>query len=155
MSISRSDFLNRIMQYCAENEKSTHDVLAKLKAWNVPSEEIDDILNKLCSEKFLDDTRYAKSYTSEKWNLDKWGKIKIRNSLEQKNIDENIIEDALATINDEEYVKGLHELLRNKLREVKSNDKANDAKRVMMFAASRGFEEELITEWLEKSGFEL
>ena len=155
MSISRSDFLNRISQYCAENEKSTHDVLAKLKAWNVPSEEINDILNKLRSEKFLDDTRYAKTYASEKWNLDKWGKIKIRLSLEQKMIDENMIEDALAMINDEDYIAGLHELLRNKLREVKSDDPANDAKRAMMFAASRGFEEELIEEWLEKYGYDL
>lgn len=152
MPISRSDFLNRIMHYCAEAEKCTHDVLTKLEAWEVPPEEIDDILHKLRSEKFLDDARYAKSYTSEKWNLDKWGKIKIRNSLQKKNIEENIIDGALSGINDEDYLQGLHALLRKKLKEVKSDNEENDVKRVMMFALNRGFEEELIEEWLNEHG---
>ncbi len=154
MSILRSDFLNRIKQYCAEAEKSTHDVLEKLETWNVPPEEIDDILLKLRSEKFLNDTRYVKSYVSEKWLLDKWGKIKIRNSLQQKKTGENIINEALTSIHDEEYEQGLHELLQKKLREVKSDDKPSDARRLMMFAQSRGFEEELIMDWLEKNGLD-
>lgn len=155
MAISRTSFLQRIMKYCAGAERSTHDVLSKLKAWGVSSEEIDDMLKKLYDEKFIDDTRFALSYISEKWNLDRWGKIKIANSLQQKKLDEKIIHEALRRIDDEEYVQGLHELLRKKLKEVKSENKTDDARRVLMFALSRGFEEELILEWLDKEGFEI
>jgi regulatory protein len=155
MTISRSDFLQRIMKYCAEAERSTHDVLTKLVSWGIPLEETEIILAKLRAEKFLDDNRYANSYVTEKWNLDRWGKIKIAHALHQKNLDEKIIEEALNRIDFHDYVLGLHDMLRKKLKEVKSDDRMEDAKRVMMFAMSRGFEEELILEWLGKEGFDV
>lgn len=141
--------LKRITKYCAGAEKSTHDVITKLTEWGVDEDEIEIILKKLRSEKFVDDTRYAKSYVSEKWDLDRWGKIKILNSLRQKNIDENIIETAMNQIDGNTYIEQLHELLRKKYKDIKSGDASVDAKRVMMFAMSRGFEEELISDWIE------
>lgn len=152
MSTPRTDVLQRVMNYCAESERCTHDVLSKLVSWGVPLEESEIILTKLRTEKFLDDVRYTKSYVSEKWNTDHWGKIKIENSLLQKNISEEIIRHALSGIDDNEYIQVLHEMLRKKLREVSSENKPDDARRVMMYALSRGFEEELVMEWLEKGG---
>jgi len=35
------------MKYCAGSEKSTHDVLSRLQAWDVPPEDYDDIIKKL------------------------------------------------------------------------------------------------------------
>lgn len=154
MTISRTAFLQRAMKYCAESERCTHDVLVKLEVWGTPADEIDEIFKKLYTEKFIDDKRFATSYVTEKWNLDRWGKIKIANSLQQKSLDEKIINEALNTIDDEEYTKGLKYLLSKKLKEVKSGNKSEDARRVSTFALSRGFESELIYEWLEKEGFE-
>ncbi|MGB4846504.1 MAG: regulatory protein RecX [Saprospiraceae bacterium] len=146
--------LQRITKYCADTERSTHDVLSKLVSWGVPLDETEIILAKLRAEKFLDDKRYANSYVTEKWNLDKWGRIKIENALQQKNIDPSIIHDALSIIDPEEYLQGLNELLEKKYKEVKSNNQIEDARRIMMFALSRGYEEELIQEWMEKHGFD-
>ncbi len=144
------DILPRIMKYCAEAEKSTHDVLSKLESWGVPSEDLDEILKRLHDEKFLDDTRFARSYVSDKWNLDRWGKIKIENALQNKNIDASTIHDTLKSIDAQEYKHELHELLRKKWKEVKSENPEDDAKRILMFALSRGFEEDLIAEWIDK-----
>jgi regulatory protein len=150
MTIPRDSFLQRIMKYCAEAERSTHDVLAKLISWAIPIEECEIILAKLRAEKFLDDRRFANSYVKEKWSLDKWGKIKITNALRQKNIDDELIHDALNTINEAAYSETLHELLEKKLRDTHQGSAPEMASRVMMFALSRGFEEELIREWLEQ-----
>ena len=144
-----ANILKRITKYCAGAEKSTHDVITKLTEWGVGEEDTEIILKKLRSEKFVDDTRYAKTYVSEKWDLSRWGKIKILNSLRQKNIDENVIGSALKEIDEKAYIEGLQEMLRKKYKDVKSGDAASDAKRVMMFAMSRGFEEELISDWIE------
>jgi regulatory protein len=149
MPIKRSDFPNRIKKYCAEAERSSFDVRKKLEEWKVPSEEIDDLLKMLEKEKFFDDNRFTKSYVSEKWNLDRWGKIKIQHALQQKNIDEHVIRKSLDDIDEKEYIKGLYEILRIKMREVKSSDLANDAKRTMMYALSKGYEEDLIRDWLD------
>ena len=154
MTISNTSFLQRIMKYCAEAERSTHDVLTKLISWGIPMDETEIILTKLGTEKFLDDRRYAFSYVKEKWNLDHWGKIKIENSLHQKNIDEKIIMEALATIDNEEYVKELYILLEKKWKEVGSGNAPDDARRILMFALSRGFEEELIRDWFSKMDIE-
>ncbi len=146
--------LQRITKYCADTERSTHDVLSKLVSWGVPLEETEIILSKLRAEKFLDDKRYSNSYVTEKWNLDKWGRIKIENALQQKNIDPSIIHDAMSIIDQEEYMLGLNELLEKKYKEVKSGNSMDEARRIMMFALSRGYEEELIQEWMEKHGFD-
>lgn len=149
MTIPRTDFFQRISKYCAEAERCTHDVKAKLISWEIPPEEADIIMEKLRKENFLSDERYTKSYVSEKWNMDHWGRIKIENTLLQKQIQEDLIKSTLQNIDDEEYIRYLEELLRKKLKEVRSENFMDDARRVHMYAVSKGFEEELIREWLE------
>jgi regulatory protein len=144
------EVIKRISKYCAEAEKCTFDVIEKLKDWAVDSNDFDTILKKLRDENFLDDTRYANKFVAEKWTLDRWGRIKIENALLQKNMDENIIREAISEIDDKKYLEGLHDLLRTKYRDVKSGATDADIKRVVMFALSRGFEEELVTNWIEK-----
>ncbi|MEO6132786.1 MAG: RecX family transcriptional regulator, partial [Saprospiraceae bacterium] len=85
---------------------------------------------------------------------DRWGKIKIKNGLQQKNIDPATLQKALADINQDEYLQALNELLERKYKEVKSANGMEDARRILMFALSRGYEEELIQEWIEKQDFE-
>lgn len=145
-----SEILKRITKYCADAEKCTQDVLSKLESWDVPEDEHQKILEKLRSENFLDDKRYVKRFVDEKWKLDKWGKLKIENALRQKEIDEALITGALSDINEEEYLDIMHEVLRKKAREVKTGKPGDDAKRVMLFAQGRGFEEDLVLAWMEE-----
>ncbi|MDQ3017641.1 MAG: RecX family transcriptional regulator, partial [Bacteroidota bacterium] len=107
------------------------------------------IIDKLRKEKFVDDARYAKSYVSEKWNLDHWGRIKIENNLIQKQIPEDVIRQSLSDIDEDDYKIFMEDLLKNKLKEVRSDNFMDDARRVHMYAVSKGFEEELVREWLE------
>lgn len=146
-----SEVVNRIKKHCANAEKCTHDIYIKLAEWGLDENEIQTVTAVLKSEGFLNDERYAKSYVSEKRNLDKWGRIKIEHALQQKQIDESLIEAAMSAIDDEEYIQSLHEILLKKYREVRSEDANADAKRVMMHASSKGYEEELVEEWLHKN----
>lgn len=149
--MQQSEALNRIKKYCANAEKCTHDVQSKLAEWGLDENEIQDITTTLNAEGFLNDERYAKSYVTEKRNLDKWGRIKIENALQQKHIETPLIEEAITEIDDADYIQSLHEILLKKYREVKSEDPASDAKRIMMHASSKGYEEELVEEWLHKN----
>lgn len=146
-----TEAIDRIKKYCANAEKCSHDVVTKLEEWGLDESEIQTILTTLKAQGFVDDERYAKSYVSEKRNLDKWGRIKIANTLQQKQIEDSVIDSAISEIDDHEYIESLHEILLKKYREVKSDDPHADAKRIMMHAASKGYEEELIEEWLHKN----
>jgi len=143
------NFMRDIMQYCAKTEHCTTDVIKKLKAWNVEEDEIELVLEKLRKEKFLDDARYTKAYVNDKWRLEHWGKKKIRHQLFLKNIDDRLVEKALDAIDEEEYKTELIKQLAKKEKELKGLDRDQLITRLYNFGASRGFEEELIMQWIQ------
>ena len=147
--------LLRITKYCAEAERCTKDVLDKLAAWNIKEEEWNPLLEELKKGKFLDDARYAMSFVSEKWKLNQWGKIKIRHHMEEKGIPPSLIEPALDSIDSAEYVQVLHALLTDKWRSIASDPSPSTAQKIATFAAQRGFEEEVVEEWILQNDFHL
>ena len=137
------------MKYCAKKECCTHDVIAKLEAWDVPEAEREFILQRLVSEIFVDDARYARLYVSEKWILNLWGRIKIVSGLKQKNLDEKIISDALQLIDEKEYLNVLRLLISKKWTETTAENAEEKKRSALMYALNKGFEEELILEIIE------
>lgn len=148
----KSDFLSRCMRYCSGAERCTQDVLKKLVSWEAPEDEYETILETLRKEKFLDDTRYANSFVADKWRLDQWGKVKIRNGLFQKGISETLIQNAIDTIDQDGYVAVLHNLLEKKRASIKNEAMTSQMKKLLSFGSGRGFEEELIWQWMEGKG---
>jgi regulatory protein len=150
MSKKETNILQDISQYCAKSERCSQDVVKKLKAWEVGAEEIAILLEKLKRENFLNDGRYANAYVHDKWKFEHWGKNKIRHKLFLKNIPLQQIQISLETIDQEEYVTNLADQLSKKERELENADRSKTAKRLYNFAVSRGFEEELIMQWMQK-----
>jgi regulatory protein len=151
-SISNSAILKRIMPYCAKAERCTQDVVRKLASWDVPEEEMGEIVEILMREKFIDDVRYANSFVADKWRLDQWGQVKISNGLFQKGIGEVLIQNALDTIDLDQYISGMEILLSRKRDTIRKDTLVSQMKKILSFGVSRGFEEEYIWKWLEKEG---
>lgn len=149
---SEKEILQRIMQFCAQSERCTQDVLRKLASWSISESETDELIRTLRREKFLDDDRFATFYVSDKWKLDQWGRAKIKNGLLQKGFDEMQIQKALDTIDQTAYVSGLQKLLTKKRITIKSEVPVSQMKKMLSYGLSRGFEEDLIWQWLEKEG---
>ena len=140
------------MPYCAKAERCTMDVVRKLASWDVPEEETEMILETLRQEKFLDDVRYAKSFVADKWRLDQWGRSKISNGLFQKGMSEQLIQQALDTIDMDQYISGMEIVLSKKRDSIRKETHVSQMKKILSFGVSRGFEEEYIWKWLEKEG---
>jgi len=151
-STKSPNHLQQAMQYCALAERCTQDVMNKLMSWEVSEDEGLEILEKLRLEKFLDDTRYANSFVADKWKLDVWGRGKIRNGLFQKGISDLLIQHALDTIDQDLYVAGMENLLSKKRDTIRMEPLISQMKKIISFGNSRGFEEELIWQWLENEG---
>lgn len=151
-SSDQKEFLKRAMNYCALAERCTYDVVKKMTEWGVPEEEFDSILEKLRQEKFLDDDRYANSFVADKWKLDQWGRSKISNGLFHKGFDEQKIQRALDTIDQDVYVNIMENVLSRKRETIKSEPAIQQMKKIISFGTSRGYEEDLIWQWLEKEG---
>ena len=71
-------------------------------------------------------------------------RIKIRYALQQKRIGNNDIVNALSLIDEEAYTTLLADLLEKKSRSINDEDVEVRRSKLLRFAASRGFETELV-----------
>ena len=68
-------------------------------------EVIDQIVCHLIDENYLNEERFAISFARGKHVIKKWGRVRIKNALKQKEISPYNIKKALSQFEDEEYLK--------------------------------------------------
>ncbi len=136
--------------YCAAQDRCISEVKLKIRSWDIDSEFFDQIITQLIDEGFLDEKRFAENYARGKFRMKGWGKLKIAAGLRARSIPASLIQQALASIDQEEYTLFLSSLLRKKLIQLGGNSVAEQQK-AAYFAASRGFESGLIALHLHDS----
>ena len=144
------DVLDKMAKYCAYQERCVKDVTDKLKTFDISHNEKENILNYLIDNRFVNDERYAKSFVRGKNNQNGWGLNKIRFHLMQKGINKEIIEEALAQINEEVYRQRLIEILKTKAKTVKAENDFDKKRKLAAYAMQKGFEGGLVWEVLKE-----
>lgn len=135
----------KMMASCARHEQCSWDIKEKLKKWQLTDSDSDSIISRLEEQKFIDNERFVKAYVKDRSQFNDWGKNKIRYHLQVKRISPELIDDALNSIEDENYSATLEKILQIKLQQIKPVDDKWQAKaKLIRFAASKGFEPELI-----------
>lgn len=143
--------LAAIQHYCAYQERCHSEVRNKLWELNFRGEEIEEALSALISENFLNEERFARSYSRGKFNSNHWGRKKIVQALKQKQVSEYCIKKGLQEIDDAKYIETLRLLLRKKWEELKKERLGYIRKqKVQRYLLQKGFENELITELLKE-----
>jgi regulatory protein len=140
--------LNDAMFICSKTEKCTSDIIKKLQEKNTTPGDIEKVIKYLKENRYLDDLRYTKLYATDKFKFNKWGKIKIRAMLIQKQISEKMIAEALSGIDETDYVKMLKNVIKAKEKTLKDNNPFTKKSKLFRHAASKGFEPSLISELL-------
>ncbi len=106
---------------------------------------MEEIIQRLKKENFINEQRFAQAFVHDKFLFNKWGKIKIRNALAAKNIPDSIITEALQTIDEQEYLKTLEKLAKQKLKSLqKETDKQKLKSKILRYLSSKGYEFEKI-----------
>lgn len=141
--------LNKAATYASKCEHCESEVREKLIDWGANSDEIDKIINYLIEERYIDNQRYANSYTRDKFRFNHWGKYKISMMLRSKDIDSETIEEALGQIDEEEYLEKLQQILKDKLRSLKYSSDYEKKGKLFKFAQSRGFESDAISKVID------
>lgn len=138
-------YLHKAQAICSKSEKCESDIIKYLIKFDLSEDDIGQIVKELISEKYIDNSRYAKFYVNDKFKFNKWGKTKIRYSLRQKQIDDYIINNVLLQIDDDVYLDTLKSILEQKYCTIKkSNDDVKTKLVLLRFGISRGFEYGLI-----------
>ncbi len=135
--------LGKATALCSGSEHCTSQIMEKLSLWNVSPQDAYDIMDYLVKEKYIDNKRFARAYCHDKFCYNHWGRIKIRQMLRHLRLGDEEIEEGMETIDEEDYLDALNDVLRAKDRTLKDKDKYLRKAKLVRHLLSRGFETEL------------
>ena len=148
--LSPDQVLDKMAKYCAYQERCVKDVTEKLKTFDIPPKDKEEILHYLIDNRFVSDERFVKAFVRGKINQSGWGLNKIRFHLMQKGIDKALIDEALQAFDEEAYRQRLAEVLKTKAKTVKAANGFEKKRKLAAYAMQRGFEPGLVWEVLKE-----
>lgn len=145
-----SDVLfNRMAWLCSRREYCSRGVLDLLRRKGVTGEEAAAVLERLRSERYVDDARYVRAFARDKAHLAGWGPRKIAFALSAKGIAPDVVKAALEEVDEGESARRMREVVEVKWRSVKAVTPFERRQKVLRFALSRGYDYERVTEVLD------
>ena len=134
---------------CAQAEHCQWEMLEKMRRWELPEEEQARVMQRLVSERYVDDERYARAFVKDKVRYNKWGRRKVEQALWQKHIDDDIRQRVLDEVEDDEYLAVLRPLLKQKRKSTMAASDYELNQKLVRFALSRGFTFDIIRQCLD------
>ena len=135
---------------CAAREYCSDDIRRKLIQKGIAPKEADELCRQLKEKGFLDDQRYARAHVADKYRFNHWGRVKIRFMLRSKRLPEELIDEALAGIDEEAYLEALGDFLIGRLKNLGDKATEEDAWKVARSAINRGYESALVAKVMEE-----
>lgn len=143
---SVKDAIHKIEHFCAYQERCHDEVMQKLRAMKMDSNEIDEILAHLIKENYLNESRFACSFARGKHRIKFWGKVRIVNELKFRNISTYNINLALKEITPEEYDTSFNALAERNWHSIKESNGLKKRKKCCDFLLRKGYESNLVYE---------
>lgn len=134
---------------CAQAEHCEQEMRDKMKRWGMAPETQNRVVERLTKERYIDNERYARAFVKDKVRYNKWGRRKVQQALWMKRIDDDIQQRVLDEIDDEEYLKVLVPLLKQKRKSIKAANDYELNQKLVRFALSRGFDYGIIRQCLD------
>lgn len=134
----------KIHRYCAYQERCHKEVRNKLYELGVFSNDVDEILSSLIVEGFLNEERFAKTYSGGKFRIKKWGRLKIVNALEKKAVSKNCIKSGLKEIDEDDYLETLKALLLQKSLLLDNDNPFVKRDKLSKYLIQKGYEPDLV-----------
>jgi regulatory protein len=131
-------------RYCSGAEHCCLEVRAMLERHKAESSDIDRIIKHLITEGYIDESRYSRAFVHDKVRFAKWGRAKIAQALWQKRIPQGIADDALASIDEDEYMAALKDVVQSRYRQTKGVTEYERKMKTMKTVCSRGYEPALV-----------
>lgn len=148
--ISNNIIIQKIEHYCAYQERCHDEVYTKLRILKINTNEIDEIIVHLINNNFINETRFACSFSRGKHRIKHWGKIRIINELKLRNISQRNIDIALKELTDEEYFSTFETLAQKNWDSINEKNVLKKRKKFCDFLLRKGFESNLIYEKLKE-----
>ncbi len=141
----------KIKHFCAYQERCHSEVKEKLYDYGLRKSEVEQILSQLIEEDYLNEERFAEQFAGGRFRMKKWGRVKIRYELKQRQVSEYCIRKGMKVIDEEDYYRTLQQLFEQKSRELKGEKNQFIRKRKLQdYLLQKGYETEHIRELLNR-----
>lgn len=134
----------RLAALCAQAEHCEYEMQEKMRRWEIADDAQARVMQRLITERYVDDERFARAFANDKVKYNKWGRRKVEQAMWLKHIAEDIRQRVLDSIDDEEYIAILRPLLQQKRRSVKAHNDYELQQKLIKFAIGRGFTMDII-----------
>jgi len=145
-SLTPDEALAKLEYFCAYRDRCEHEVWQKIEELRLPEELGQQLFDLLKSEKFIDEVRFAETFVRGKFRGNHWGRVRIRQELKMRRVDNQIIENAMEQIDEEAYLELLEELLLKKRKQYDGDPQARQKAAAALIRA--GFEPDLVFSFL-------
>lgn len=136
--------LQKMQRYCAYQERCHSEVRQKLLALSVYGDLLEEIIAELIADNYLNEERFARTYTRGKFRSKAWGRVRIQQELKLRKVSEYCIRKGLEEIEEEDYQVALEKILHKKLEELRAEDSFTAHQKAAQYALRKGYEAELI-----------
>lgn len=134
----------RLAALCAQAEHCEYEMQEKMRRWEIADDAQARVMQRLITERYVDDERFARAFANDKVKYNKWGRRKVEQAMWLKHIAEDIRQRVLDSIDDEEYIAILRPLLQQKRHSVKAHNDYELRQKLIKFAICRGFTMDII-----------
>ncbi len=134
----------KLEYYCAYQERCHQEVRQKLLGMYMIPEAIDVIIVHLLEHNYLNEERFAKTFVRGKFRIKKWGRRRLTQELERKDISKVNINQAITEIDDNNYIETFHDLAEKKANSLKESNKFKKRKKLINYLIYRGWESHLV-----------
>lgn len=147
--LTKEEALSAMAGLCARSEQCESDIYKKLRAKGLSNSDTSEIIERLKEMRFVDNSRYASAFARDKVRFSSWGKMKIRMALVAKRIPSELIDDALESIDPEDYAEAARRSAASKISSLDINQH-DDRIRFFRYMMSRGFESDIVNREIKR-----
>lgn len=138
-ALVESGYLPKLEKFCAYQDRCRSEVIQKMRRIQVPETYWSSLLKRLEDQKFIDEHRFAMMFARSKFSQKGWGPERVRIELQRRNINMELIEEALRQINVNESMDKLKAILVKYRRTVKSRDSYELRMKMLRHALAKGY----------------
>ena len=147
--LTKEEAFQKLKHYCAYQERCHSEVKEKLYNLGIWKKDHDEIIATLIEDNYLNEERFAIAYAGGRFRIKKWGRTKIKYELKQKQVSDYCIKKALKQIDEEDYLKVLGKLAKEKYASLKNDQPLIRKKKTITYLQQKGYEYELIIHSIE------
>lgn len=138
----------KLVNFCVYQDRCHTEVEQKMNEFVLIPEAKEEILLYLMKENYLNEERFAKSFTRGKFYIKKWGKNKIKQQLRLKGISDKLITKSFLEIEERDYQETIRGFIEKLMPSYKGLKDYQRKQKLIKFLMSKGYEyDEIISQF--------